>query len=76
MKDIINLDRKESKATLWASLFFDRNTAAYFDSFETEYIPQKVLHKVKGKFITSNIAYLRKAERLGGRIYVMSHFLK
>ena len=26
---------------------FDRNTAFYFDSFETEYIPQKLWNKVR-----------------------------
>ena len=36
------------------SLFIDRNTAAYFDSFGIEYIPQEVLTKIKIN-ITQNI---------------------
>ena len=35
--------------------FIDRNTAAYFDSFEVEYIPQDVLNKVKDKSVTHSI---------------------
>ena len=34
---------------------FDRNTAAYFDSFGIEYIPQEVLKKIKDKSITHYI---------------------
>ena len=36
-------------------LFIDRNTAVYFDSFGTEYIPQEVLSKIRNKSITHNI---------------------
>ena len=42
---VINLDNK--KGTQWVSLFIDRNTAVYFDSFRIEYIPQEVLNKIK-----------------------------
>ena len=52
-----NFDDKQSKATNWASLFTDKNTAVYFDSFGIEYIPQKVL-KLKRRqrqFTTHNI---------------------
>ena len=47
-------DDKRSKGTYWVSLFTDRNTAVYFDSFRTEYIPQEVLIKIKEKIITHN----------------------
>ena len=40
---------KKSKGKHWVLLFIDRNTAVYFDSFGIEYIPQKVLNKVKDK---------------------------
>ena len=50
---VINLDLKNSKGTNWVSLFIDRNTAMYFDSFGIEYIPQKVLHKIRDKSITT-----------------------
>ena len=44
-----NLDDKNSKQTYWVSFFFsfDRNTAAYFDSFGIEYTPQELLNKIK-----------------------------
>ena len=35
---IKNLLDKESKETHWVSLFIDRNTEMYFDSFGIEYI--------------------------------------
>ena len=52
---MINLDGKQSKGTHWVSLFIDKNTALYFDSFGIEYIPQEVLNKIRDKFITHNI---------------------
>ena len=42
---IINLDDKKNKGTHWVSLFINRNTAVYFDSFGIEYILQEVLKK-------------------------------
>ena len=41
------------------SLFNDGNTAVYFGSFGIEYIPQKVLSKIKGKSITHDIFIFR-----------------
>ena len=52
---MINLDDKQSKGTHWVSLFTDRHTTVYFDSFGIEYIPQEVLSKIKDKSITHNI---------------------
>ena len=46
---------KKSKGTQWASLFIDKNTAVYFDSFGIEDISQEVLNKIKDKYITQNI---------------------
>ena len=46
---VINLDDKNSKGTHWVSIFIDRNTDIYFDSFGIEYIPQEVLVKIKDK---------------------------
>ena len=37
------------------SLFVDKNTAVYFDSFWIDYIPQEVLSKTKDKAINNNI---------------------
>ena len=50
-----NLDDENSKRTLWVSLFIDKNTAVYFDSFGIEYIPQEVLNKIRDNSITHNI---------------------
>ena len=43
---VINLDDHQSKGTQWVSLFIDRNTAVYFDSFGIECIPQEVLSNI------------------------------
>ena len=52
---VINLYVKQIKLTDWVSLIIDRNSTVYSDSFGTEYIPQVVLNKIKGKSITLNI---------------------
>ena len=52
---IINLDDKQSKGIDWVSLFFDKNTALYCQSFGIEYIPQEVSDRIKDKSITHNI---------------------
>ena len=46
------------------SLFIDKHTAVYFDSFGIEYIPQKVLKKIKDKSITHNIFRIRDKESI------------
>ena len=45
----------DGKQTHWVSLIIDWNTAVYFDSVGTEYIPQEVFHKIKDKSITHSI---------------------
>ena len=47
---MINLDDKKSKEKPWVSLFIDKNTAVYLDSFGIE-----VLNKIRDKSITHNI---------------------
>ena len=67
MKDgkyVINLDDKNSKGTHWVSLFIDRNTALYFDSFGIKYIPQEVLNKIKDKSIIHNIFRIQDNESI------------
>ena len=59
-----NLDDRQSKGTHWVSLFIDRHTAAYFDSFGIEYIPQEVLGKIKGKSITGNIFRIQEDDSI------------
>ena len=39
----------------WFSLVINRNSAVYFDSIGIEYIPQKVLNKIKDKSFSHNI---------------------
>ena len=46
---------QKRKGTHLVSLFVDRNTAVYFDSFKIEYVPQKVLNKIKYKSVIHNI---------------------
>ena len=50
---MINLDVKQSKEHMGFRI--DRNTAVHFDSFVIEYIPQKILRKIKDESITHNI---------------------
>ena len=50
-----NLEVKQRKGNHWVSLFIDKKTDVYFDSFGIEYIPQEVLSKTKDKSITRKI---------------------
>ena len=43
---------KKSKGTHRISLFFDKDTVVYFDSFGIEDIPHEVFNKIKDKSIT------------------------
>ena len=45
--DVKNLNDNQSKGTHWVSLFINKNSSVYFDSFEIEYIPKEVLNKIK-----------------------------
>ena len=53
-----------SNGTHWFSLFFDKNTAAYFASFGIEYIPKKILNKIKGKSITNDTFIIQNNESI------------
>ena len=46
---VIEINDKKSKRTDRVSLFIDRNTDEYFDSFGIEYIPQEILDKIRDK---------------------------
>ena len=75
MKDgkyVINLDDKNSKGTNWVSLFIDRNTALYFDSFGIKYIPQEVLNKIKDKSIIHNIFRIQDNESIMWEFYCIA----
>ena len=75
MKDgkyVINLDDKNSKGTHWVSLFIDRNTALYFDSFGIKYIPQEVLNKIKDKSIIHSIFRIQDNESIMWEFYCIA----
>ena len=61
---VINFDDKKSKRTHWVSLFIDRSTAVYFDSFGSEYIPLEILQKIRDKSITRNIFRIQDDESI------------
>ena len=42
-RNVTNLHDKQSKETHWVSLFINKNTAVYFNSFGNEYIPPEIL---------------------------------
>ena len=66
---VINLDDKKSKGKHWVSLFFDRNTAVYFDSFGIEYSLQEILSKSKDKSITHNLFIIQDDDSIMCRLY-------
>ena len=45
----------DDKGIHWVSLFINRNTAVYLNSFGIKYIPQEVLNKTRDKSITHKI---------------------
>ena len=44
---VLNLDEKQGKETHWLSLFMERNTVVYFDTFQIECSPSKKKKKKK-----------------------------
>ena len=59
---MVNLDDKQRKGPNWVSLFIDRNTTVYFDTFGIEYITQEVLNKAKDKFVVHNIFRIQSGD--------------
>ena len=57
--NVIDLEDRKCKAKHWVSLFLDKNTAVYFDSFGIEYILQEALNKIKDKSFTKKIFRIR-----------------
>ena len=45
-------------------MFIDRNTAAYFDSFGIEYVPQELLNKIKDKSVIHKMFRIKDIESL------------
>ena len=69
---MINLDNEKSKRTHWVSLYIDRNTAVYFDSFGIEYILQEVLNKIRDKSITRNMFGIQDNESIKCGFYCIT----
>lgn len=46
---VVNPNDSQSKWKHWISLFLDRKTVAYFDSFGNEYILEIVVRKIRRK---------------------------
>ena len=69
---VINLHDKNSKGKQWASLFIDKNTAVYFDSFGIEYILEEVLNKIRDKSITHNIFRMQDNESIMRGFYCIA----
>ena len=51
------------------SLVIGKNTAAYFDSFGMEYIPQEVSNKIKDKSITCKIIRIQSDDSIMCMLY-------
>ena len=64
-----SIDDKKSNETHRVSLFIDKNTAVYFDSFGIEYIPQEILNKIKDKYVTQNILRIQEDDFIMCRFY-------
>ena len=56
---LLQISMKKSIGTHWTSLFIDKNTVIYFDSFGIKYIPQEVSNKIKNQSITHNITRIQ-----------------
>ena len=69
---VLNLEDKESKGEYCVSLFIEKNTSAYFDSFGIEYIPQEVLNKIKDKSITHNIFRIQSDDSIISGFYCIA----
>ena len=69
---VIDLDDKNSKVIHWVSSFIDRNTAAYFESFGTEYNSLEVLNKSRDKLITHNIFRKQDIESITCEFYCIT----
>ena len=65
---VINLNDGNSKETYWISIFINRNTVIYFDSFRIKYIPQEVFKKIRDESVTHNTF------RIKGNKYIMCGF--
>ena len=69
---VINIDDKSSKGTHWVSLFINKNTAVYFDSFGIEFILQEVLSKIKDKSVAHNTFRMQDNESTMGGFYCIA----
>ena len=72
---MINLDEKKIKGTQCVSLFTDRNTTVYVDSFLVEYVLQEVLNQIRDKSITHNKFKIQDNEYIMCRLYCIEYML-
>ena len=61
---VINIDDKNSKGIHWVSLFIDKKTAVYFDSFRMESILLEVLNKIRDTSITYSLFRVQDNESI------------
>ena len=66
------IDDKKSRGTHRVTLFIDRNTTGYFDSFEIEYIVQNVLSKVKDKSVIKTLFRIQDNDSILGGFYCIA----
>ena len=67
----MNINDKQSKQKYWVSLFIEKSTL-YFDCFEIEYIPHKVLSKIKEKSITRNTCRIQSDDSIMSGFYFIA----
>ena len=61
---VINLDEYYDIGTHWIALYVNNETATYFDSFGTEYIPKEVKKFIGSRHIISNIYRIQNYESI------------
>ena len=66
------IDDKKSRGTHRVTLFIDRNTTGYFDSFEIEYILQNALSKVKDKSVIKKLFRIQDNDSIMGGSYCIA----
>ena len=66
------IDDKKSRGTHRVTLFIDRNTTGYFDSFEIEYILQNALSKVKDKSVIKKLFRIQDNDSIMGGFYCIA----
>ena len=69
---VINLDDKNSKGAQCVSLFIDRNTAVYFDSFLNGILSSRSFKQIRSKSIIQNVFRMQDNESIMCGIYFIT----